>query len=158
MQQNRTSMNLKRSAGRTRRRLLFQSLDERRVLASITGLVFEDANDSLGLSNGERGVEQRLVYLDSNANGTLDDGETSQLTDSGGGFQFLNLPVGDYRVALANGASSQVQTSPTSGSVSNVFSVTGTDPVGPVLTSESIAGAVGRIGGRSRGTDPIDRR
>ena len=101
-----------------RRRLLFQTLDERRVLASIAGSVFDDVNDSLRREAAEIGVAGRLMFLDANANDALDVGEAYAVTDSRGQFGFDDLAAGDYRVALFGGAASQIQTTPTAGQIS----------------------------------------
>ena len=49
-----------------RRSLRLERLCDRRVLAAITGMVFEDANQTLRLDDGEAGLEDRIVYLDLN--------------------------------------------------------------------------------------------
>ena len=47
-----------------RRRLLMEKLGDRRVLATLTGIVFDDANESFQQDPGEVGLQSRLVYLD----------------------------------------------------------------------------------------------
>ncbi|WP_231603365.1 dockerin type I domain-containing protein [Neorhodopirellula pilleata] len=91
-----------------------QVLDERRVLAAITGAVYHDANDSIRRDDDETGLVSRLVYVDQNDNASLDAGERYGLTDSNGNFSIDGLVDGDYWVRVFNGTASQVQTSPTS--------------------------------------------
>ena len=94
------------------RRLLVERLTERRVLAAITGEVFEDVNLSLRRDASEPALESRVLYLDANQNAALDDGETVALTDSSGQFMFSNLSEGTYLVRLFDGTSTQQQTFP----------------------------------------------
>lgn len=103
----------RRIAGALKRRLLkFELLDERRVLASIAGQVFHDADLSLRKEDAEVGLQNRVVYLDLNDNETVDRGEPVQLTDAEGRFEFTDLAIGDYVVRLFNGTASQHQTVP----------------------------------------------
>ncbi|WP_068131556.1 dockerin type I domain-containing protein [Roseimaritima ulvae] len=92
--------------------MTLERLCDRRVLAAITGIVFEDANETLRLDDGETGLEDRIVYLDLNQDGRPGMGEPLQRTTAEGGFQFDNLEVGDYVVRLYNGTASQRQTFP----------------------------------------------
>ena len=100
-----------------RRRLILERLSDRRVLAAITGTVFEDLNSSIQRDAGEVGAAERLVYIDANSNGSLDAGEPIQLTGEDGGFAFQDLSDGTYSVRLFNGTQSQRQTTPVSTSV-----------------------------------------
>jgi hypothetical protein len=70
--------------------------------ATISGTVFNDANDSGTLNTGETGVHGRNVYIDLNKNGILDSGEPSTTTDSGGYWQFTGLAAGSYRIREQN--------------------------------------------------------
>lgn len=98
---------------RTRRTLRLQVLDDRRVLAAITGAVYEDANDSMRQDSTEIGLVGRLVYVDQNDNGRIDATEPYSLTGQDGGFSIEGIADGDHSVRVFNGARSQVQTTPT---------------------------------------------
>ncbi|MGB7324770.1 MAG: cadherin-like domain-containing protein [Rubripirellula sp.] len=95
-----------------RRRLTVEHLGDRRVLAAITGEVFEDLNGSLRKDDGELAAASRLVFIDANSNEALDTGELTAVTDSSGAFRFDNLADGDYSVRLYSGTESQTQTIP----------------------------------------------
>ncbi|TWU48462.1 Ig-like domain-containing protein [Rubripirellula reticaptiva] len=95
-----------------RRRLTVEHLGDRRVLAAITGEVFEDLNGSLRKDDGELAAASRLVYIDANSNEVLDTGELTAVTDSSGAFRFDNLADGNYSVRLYSGTESQTQTIP----------------------------------------------
>lgn len=68
------------------------------ALSSINGTVFNDANENQIL-DGESGIANWVVYLDSNDNGQLDAGEPSQVTDADGTYTFSDLRPGEYIVA-----------------------------------------------------------
>ena len=97
---------------RRRRRLLVERLAERRVLAAITGEVFEDVNFSLRREGAEPALESRVLYLDANQNAALDDGESIALSDASGQFTFSNLSDGTYLVRLFDSSTTQQQTIP----------------------------------------------
>ena len=97
---------------RVRRRLLVERLGDRRVLAAITGAVFDDANHSFQRDSGELAAANRLVFIDDNSNGSLDNGERYALADSNGEFEFGDLADGTYQLRLFNGTLSQIQTVP----------------------------------------------
>jgi Dockerin type I domain/Bacterial Ig domain len=94
------------------RRLIVESLCQRRVLATITGTVFEDIDGSMHRNNAEPGLISRIVYIDSNSNTQLDLNEQIAITDSSGQFEFTNLLDGQYKIAVYNGTDSQIQTVP----------------------------------------------
>lgn len=103
----------RRATGSLKRRLLrFELLDQRRVLASITGQVFHDMDLSLRKDDSEPGLVDRVVYLDLNNNAEVDRGEPIQLTEADGRFEFSDLAVGEYVVRLFNGTDSQRQNFP----------------------------------------------
>lgn len=95
-----------------RRRPRIERLDDRRVLAAITGVVFHDLNQSLHQESGEPFAANRLVFLDSNANATLDVGEPLRIADDAGAFSFQGLSDGTYEVRVFDGTTSQQQTFP----------------------------------------------
>jgi len=98
--------------GTIRRRLQLERLCDRRVLATVTGMVFEDADASSSFEQSEQGLNDRLVYLDINNDGLPGVGEPIERTDATGRFEFDQLTLGDYVVRLFNGTQSQRQTLP----------------------------------------------
>ena len=83
-----------------KRRLLFETLENRRVLATITGQVVWDLNGDGIIAVDEPGLENRRVYIDQNNNNRYDDGEVFSLTDADGIYRLLDVPTGYHRVAL----------------------------------------------------------
>ncbi|OYP35160.1 dockerin type I domain-containing protein [Rhodopirellula sp. MGV] len=102
------------AASRSRRRaLVFETLGQRRVLAVITGTIFNDADGSMRAEPSEQRLESRLAFLDANDNGSLDAGEAYQLTDQNGNYQFDGVESGIHPVRLFG--NSQTQTFPVAG-------------------------------------------
>ncbi|NCQ97002.1 MAG: hypothetical protein GPJ13_17845, partial [Microcystis aeruginosa W11-06] len=66
--------------------------------AEIKGNIWNDI-DGNALNNSEPNLSGWTVYLDSNSNNQLDNGETSTPTDANGNYHFLNLRPGTYSVA-----------------------------------------------------------
>ncbi len=95
-----------------RRRLRVERLTERRVLAAITGMVFEDANLSFRQDADESTLGSRLLYLDINDNAAIDAGEPFAVGGDDGSFAFENLVDGTYQLRLYNGTNSQQQSFP----------------------------------------------
>lgn len=131
-----------RSNLRRRRRLIFESLGQRRVLAVITGSVFHDVDGSMRQDASEVSLDSRLAYIDANENATLDSGESFALTDADGQFRFEDLEPGSYAVRLFNGSagnesSSQRQTFPT-GATQSVLPATFDSPIDAVLTGNQL--------------------
>ncbi len=79
--------------------------------ASIAGLKFEDVNGNGQRDSGENGLSGWTIFLDDNANGTLDGGERSTVTGSDGSYRFDDLLPGSYTVAEVM-QSGWMQTSP----------------------------------------------
>ncbi len=96
----------------TVRRLLVETLCERRVLATITGMVFSDSSDDWRSDAHEIKLADRLVFADSNDNGLPEDGEPFTLTDIDGSFSLEQLGSDDQIVRLFSGAASQQQQFP----------------------------------------------
>ena len=97
-----------------RRRLLVEHLGDRRVLAAITGAVFEDLNHSFQLDAGDADAPHRLIYIDTNQNTRIDAGEPYALADAEGNYRFDNVPDGVHELRLFNGTETQFQTTPVS--------------------------------------------
>ncbi|WP_197455137.1 dockerin type I domain-containing protein [Stieleria varia] len=87
-------------------------MSNRRVLAVITGTIFEDVDYSLRQESSEPDLASRLVYLDHNQSGSFDSGDTFAISDDNGGFQFDNIPEGQYSVRLFDGSTTQQQVFP----------------------------------------------
>lgn len=103
---------------RRRRRLIVERLDQRRVLAAISGTVFGDANHSFQIDHDELGSAARLIYIDANLDGQLDAEDSFAVANVDGTFSFTGLEDGTYSVRLFNGTDSQTQTFPIEASVS----------------------------------------
>ncbi len=97
---------------RRRRRLIFESLGQRRLLAVISGSVFHDLDGSMRPNPSEVRLDSRLAYIDSNENASLDPGETYAIGDDQGQFRFDDLATGTYPVRLFDGSQQQRQTFP----------------------------------------------
>jgi hypothetical protein len=80
--------------------LQFETLENRRVLATITGQVIWDLNADGIIAPDEPGLESRRVFIDQNNNNQYDDGEVFSLTDADGFYRLLDVPTGYHRVAL----------------------------------------------------------
>lgn len=125
-----------------------EPLEVRRLLSTIAGTVFDDADSSGTFDVGETGIENRTVYLDDDNDGTKDAGETSVLTASDGTYIFLGLSAGTYHVRQVVPFGFD-QTIPTGDDGYDIFLVDGQDVENtdfgtvavPVITG-SIAGTV----------------
>lgn len=71
---------------------------EDRTAPSISGMKFHDLNGDAVRQTGEPALSGWTTYLDINANGRLDGGEPSRVTDASGGYQFSGLAAGSYLV------------------------------------------------------------
>jgi len=81
---------------------------------SIGGTIYTDTNDSGVWNSADPGLNDVMVYLDTNHNGRLDGGEISVNTDANGNYLFSNLAAGTYTVReVVPGG--YVQTSPAAG-------------------------------------------
>ncbi|MBD2281359.1 CARDB domain-containing protein, partial [Aphanizomenon flos-aquae] len=68
-------------------------------LGSISGQKWNDIDGDGVKDAGESGLKDWIIYLDSNTNGQLDNGETFTTTDASGNYSFTNLRPGIYTVA-----------------------------------------------------------
>jgi Ca2+-binding RTX toxin-like protein len=64
--------------------------------ATITGSVFNDLNGDGKQTLNEPGISGRMIYIDSNLDGILDNNEPSTNTDADGNWSFANLAPGSY--------------------------------------------------------------
>ncbi len=127
-----------RQRQRIRRRLVVERLGQRRVLAAITGTVFEDLNLSSQREVGEPVAPQRLVYIDSNDNAQLDPDERFVVGERDGSFRLDDLADGVYSVRLFNGTPSQSQTAPVSAHV--VGATVAVEDVSQILAGSTTLG------------------
>ena len=81
-----------------RDRLNCERLEDRHLLAIISGTVWQELNDD-GINNpNEPGVAGVTVFLDHNRNDQIDSGEQTTVTNASGRYTF-DVPEGDYNVA-----------------------------------------------------------
>lgn len=112
---------------------------------SITGIVFNDANNNAVLDEGEASLSGWVVYLDTNDNGSLDGGEASATTASP--YLFNNLADGTYTVREVVQAN-WTQTLPTStDSFKYVVNISG----GNAVTDKNFGNFQNQGGGGSSG-------
>lgn len=83
---------------------------------TIRGQKWHDLNEDGVKDAGEPGLPGWTIYLDVNDNDVLDVGEVSTVTDSGGLYEFAELPPGAYTVAEVI-HTGWFQSSPTTGSL-----------------------------------------
>lgn len=100
-------------------RAAMDTLESRRLLASISGFVYNDVNGDG--ARQEEGTDATFAgisaYIDTNKNGKLDTGEPSRYTlTNGGKFTFGDLAAGTYTVRLQFPDSMYRQTDPAPGS------------------------------------------
>jgi subtilase family serine protease len=82
--------------------------------ATITGTVFNDANNDKKLDNGEAGLVGWTVYLDLNNSGALTAADPRAITNGSGGYSFTDLKAGNYIVRAIRPAGWN-QTTPANG-------------------------------------------
>ncbi len=96
------------------RKLCFDVLEDRRLLAGIDVFVFDDLDGSRAFNANQDGaLSDRAVYVDLNNDGKLSSAEPWTTSDSNGIAKFPNLEPGDYTVRLLGNNRSIVQTFPT---------------------------------------------
>lgn len=66
--------------------------------ASVSGVVFNDADHDGIFDSGESGIGGRTVYLDLNNSGGFDLGETTAITAADGSYSFSTLAPGTYTI------------------------------------------------------------
>ena len=93
----------RRLASTNRCRPAVEALEHRTLLSgaaagTIRGLVFNDADDNGRRSRREAGVAGISVFIDGNANGTVDVGEGATVTAADGSFEFSGVALGSHEV------------------------------------------------------------
>lgn len=87
-----------------------------KLLGEIRGSKLEDKNGDGKLDHGfNRRLSGWTIYIDSNANGSLDSSEPSTVTDKHGAYRFSGLVAGTYIVREV-GQDGWIQTAPAGGS------------------------------------------
>src|SRR3954453_22192080 len=81
---------------------IFSSASVNVASYTISGLKFEDLNANGHMDEGETGLKDWTIYIDTNNDGQLDSEETSTKTDASGAWSFANLNPGDYVVREVN--------------------------------------------------------
>ncbi len=103
-----------KTRARTRRKLRFDVLEDRRLLAGIDVFVFDDLNGSGVFDAGKDGsLSDRAVYIDLNDDGNFNASEPWTTSDNNGVAKFPNLESGEYSVRLLGSNKSVLQTFPT---------------------------------------------
>jgi hypothetical protein len=77
-----------------------------------SGRVFNDANGNRVRDSSEQGLSGWRVFIDANNNGRFDASERSVLTDSAGGFAFVDLLAGTYRFLIQSRTGYTITTPP----------------------------------------------
>ncbi|HEX8340020.1 MAG TPA: PQQ-dependent sugar dehydrogenase [Tepidisphaeraceae bacterium] len=79
--------------------------------SEIAGIIFDDRDRSGWRDENEPGRAGATLFLDTDDDGVLDPGEATAVADSGGYYEFGDVPTGTYRVRADRGE--LIQTSPT---------------------------------------------
>jgi Dockerin type I domain/Cadherin-like domain len=83
------------------RRLGFDSLEDRRLLAGLNVFVFDDLDQSGSWEQAnEPPLTEHVVFIDQDSNGRLGSSEKYAITDTTGQASFQNLPVGTHLIRL----------------------------------------------------------
>ncbi len=75
-----------------------ERLELRRLLAEVSGVVFEDLNSNGVQDPGEPGLAGVRVFVDSIVNDRYDPGERQAITDANGGYRIVGIPAGDFYI------------------------------------------------------------
>jgi hypothetical protein len=78
------------------RRALLEPLEERRLLASVQGVVFEDFNGNGFKEPEDPGINATRVYLDLDGNGVYSAGEPQTLAGPSGTYTLTGITAGTY--------------------------------------------------------------
>ena len=104
----------KTASSRRLRKLRFDILEDRRLLAGVDVFVFEDLDASRFYDPTKDGaLSDRAVYVDLNNDGKLNASESWAVSDRNGVASFPNLEPGIYKVRLLGSNKSVEQTFPT---------------------------------------------
>ena len=91
---------------------MIEQLEARIQYASLSGTVFNDADNSETLSAGEKSYSGWQVYIDSNGDGQYEAGEPTTTTDAKGNYTFKDLQKGTYLIGVVPAISGETETTP----------------------------------------------
>jgi hypothetical protein len=107
--------------------------------SSLSGQVYQDLNANGQADANEPGLAGRTVFIDLNADDTLDAGDPTAVTDANGNYSFANMAPGSYvvRVVTLGGELQSPQAGSSLVVITNGSSVTG-ENLGLVPTSIAV--------------------
>ena len=107
---------------------------------SISGTVFNDANQDGVFDSGDTALSERVIYIDANNNGKLDSGEKTADANASGVYTFTGLAAGTYIIRRSDTPAGYTYSEPVSGFYSITLAagqtVTGKD-IGVFLSNGS---------------------
>ena len=103
--------------------VVIENLDPRRLLASVSGLVWNDIDASNTFDESENPYPNVTVYIDANRNARLDSGEIIDFTDSDGAYQFTGLASGTYDIRTVHPAGVGTTTPGRLGTIEHQFDI-----------------------------------
>lgn len=131
---------------------------------TVSGSVYNDANQNGTRDSGETPSANRIVYFDANNNGVFDKGERSTTTNASGEYSFTSVTAGNYalRVSLPTGVN---QTSPAQNAALGIALTPGQKLTGQAFgiydTTGTIVGSVffdtNRNGRQDTGEKPLPK-
>jgi hypothetical protein len=83
---------------RAARIVAVETLESRRLLSTIAGVAFSDANNNGLLDAGDTRLGGKSIYMDVNKDGVRQGSEVNVLTNANGEFTFANINAGTYRI------------------------------------------------------------
>lgn len=95
------------------RRLQFDRLEDRRLMAGLEVFVFDDLNSVRQPSSSNSALPDKVVYIDFNSDGVQQANEPTSITDASGIARFNGLKPGNYSVRLLGESKTLVQTTAT---------------------------------------------
>src|SRR5688572_20588632 len=122
----------------TLRRIVFELIEPRLLMASISGTVFNDL-DGNGLRNSEPALANWTVFLDQNRDHVLNNGEASTTTNGSGQYTFTELQPANYTVAQVVPPGWQQTYPGASGGLAPAFGQSTTIPTASRLARDSDA-------------------
>ena len=95
------------------RRLQFDRLEDRRLMAGLEVLVFDDWNSDRQSAPNTPALPDKVVYVDFNSDGVQQANEPIGITDANGVARFSGLKPGNYSIRLLGESKTLVQTTAT---------------------------------------------
>jgi hypothetical protein len=106
--------------------------------ATVSGFVFNDLDGSGGRNGSEPGLSGWTVFIDTNGDGILDNGERSVVTDSTGAWKFTGLAPGTIKLRVKP-QTNFTQTDPAGGAAQSVTLTLGGTTTGVLFGEKKIA-------------------